>query len=346
MAAHPLPSRLERDYDFELERVARWVSSGEFRRVLIQSAPGLTHYLGDVRRWLEAETGASVVVDGRGRFGGCDVHASPPGVGVDAVVHFGHTGFVDVGYPILYVPCHSRLSLEPVYEMVSSILTGFPTVGLEASVQHVKTLPGLRAFLEARGKRVLVGEPGRRGAYPGQVVGCDYYAGIRVDPRVDAHVVVSGGVFHSLGLALSVDKPVLHVEPYTRRVEWVPRSEVDRVNRVRGYAAYTLMNARRVAVVDTPILGQHTDGVAEDVAKLIREKNHSEDVDVFSVEVFSNEFLIHLKEMGYEVAVTSACTRFATDDYDRSPLPVFEAREVMRLYRSGLNVDRGVVMLQ
>ncbi|MEM3670965.1 MAG: 2-(3-amino-3-carboxypropyl)histidine synthase subunit 1/2 [Thermoprotei archaeon] len=338
-------SRLERDYDFEIPRVLEWVRSNGFSSVMLQSAPGLVQYMPEIAKVISKATGSRVAVDSRGRFGACDVYTSLP-PGVNAVVHFGHTGFVNTDYPIIYVPAFSRIEISPLYATILEELRSVEKVGLEASVQHVNALGQLKARLEEDGKTVILKQPGKRGSYPGQVVGCDYYAAIRADEEADAHLVVSGGFFHSVGLALSVSKPVLHVDPYTGKVNWIQEAQKKRIHSFRGFAALRLMRARKVAVLDSSIPGQRTPEVAERVAKLIRDKNQCEDVSVFLTDLVSDQLLMHLKEMGYEVAVTASCTRLATDDYDRSPIPLFEAREVVRLYSSGLNVESGVVMLQ
>lgn len=331
-------------YDFELEKVVDWISKNGFKRILLQAAPGLLKYLPAIREKLRERLNIIVEVDGRGRFGACDV--DPTLHGFDAVVHFGHTGFVKLPYPILYVPAFSNIDLTPLFPKILEALSGIRSVGLAASVQHVKCLPSLYSYLLQNGKTPHIGEPGRRCMYRGQVVGCDYLSAIRVDGKVEAHVIVAGGEFHAIGLALSVSKPVLHVDPYRGSVEWVSKSKVDRVNRIRGFAALTLQRARKVALVDVNLPGQHTNGLIEKVELFLRKVKPNSSIDVFTIDVLSDQFLWGLKELGYEVVVTAGCTRFATDDFDRSPLPIFEAREVYGLYLKGLNVERGVFILQ
>lgn len=331
-------------YDFELDRVIDWISHNGFRRILLQAAPGLVKYLPQIREVLQQKLNIFVALDGRGRFGACDV--DPNLTGFDAVVHFGHTGFVKVPYPILYVPAFSNIDLAPLFPKVLEALSNVTKIGLSASVQHIRGLQALHKYLAENGKTPLMGEPGKRCLYRGQVVGCDYLSAIRVDQKVEAHVIVAGGEFHALGLALSVSRPVLHVEPYTGSVRWVPRSEVDRINRIRGFAALSLQKAKKVALVDITLPGQHTDLLAEKLEAFLRKMKPGSSIDLFVTDVLSDQFLWGLKELGYEAVVTLGCTRFATDDFDRSPLPIFEGREVYRLYLKGLNVDRGVFILQ
>jgi len=149
-----------------------------------------------------------------------------------------------------------------------------------------------------------------------------------------------------MGLALSVFKPVLHVDPYASTIGWVDKKQIKRINMIRGYAALRLTLAKKIAIVDSNIAGQSTKGLSIKVIELIKRKNPSAKVDNFLVDVVSDQFLIQLKELGYDVVVTAACTRLATDDFDRSPLPIFEAREVYGLYMKGLNMNRGVFVLQ
>jgi len=339
-----IPVVLTETYDFELDRVVDWVSKNGFKRVLLQGAPGLIIYLPQIAEKLRLTLGIHVSVDGRGRFGACDVEENL--VGFDAVIHFGHTGFVKTPYPILYVPAFSKLDVSRLFPTILNMLSGINRVGLAASVQHVNVLPKLREYLSINGKSPFIGEPGKRCLFNGQVVGCDYLASMRIDSKVDAHIIISGGEFHALGLALSVSHPVLHVDPYIESVKWVSRSAVDKINRIRGFAAFILQTAKKVALVEITLPGQHTNLLVDKLESFLKKMKPTSQIDVYSVDVLSDQFLWGLKELGYEVVVTAGCTRFVTDDYDRSPLPIFEAREVYRLYLQGLNVDRGVFILQ
>jgi 2-(3-amino-3-carboxypropyl)histidine synthase len=336
---------LRHDYDFELEKVFDWIDGNSYKKVLIQSAPGLMHYLPSIKEELELNTHVdSVVIDGRGRFGACDVYENISGI--DAVVHFGHTGFIETRYPILYIPAYSFIDATPFLDTILDRLKEHSRIGLAASIQHIKMLGQIEHFLTSKGKTILIGEPGKRGLFRGQVVGCDYLAAMRVDNKVDSHLLIAGGSFHAMGLALTVSNPVLQVDPYTREIEWMNKEHIKRINQIRGYAALRLTVAKKIAVVDSSILGQSTKGLSTKVIELLRQKNPLAKVDNFLVDVVSDQFLIQLKELGYDVVVTAACTRLATDDFDRSPLPIFEAREVYGLYMKGLNIVRGVFILQ
>ncbi len=334
----------EYPYDFELGKVTQWISQNGFKKILLQAAPGLLQYLPRICSYLRDTLGIEVQVDGRGRFGACDVETSLNGF--DAVVHFGHTGFVTTSYPVLYIPAFSKTDTTQLFPKVLEKLKGFERIGLAASVQHIKSVSLLYEYLFKEGKKPFVGKPGKRCLYDGQVVGCDYLSSIRVDSLVDAHVIISGGKFHAIGLALSVFKPVLHVDPYMGTVGWVSKNDVDRINRHRGFAALTLQSAKKVALVDVYLPGQHTEMIINKVEAFLRKMKPFAIIDTFVIDVLSNEFLFGLRELGYEIAVTAGCPRFSTDDFDRSPIPIFEAREVYGLYLKGLNVDKGVFILQ
>ncbi|MEM0272506.1 MAG: hypothetical protein QW514_08205, partial [Thermoprotei archaeon] len=116
--------------------------------------------------------------------------------------------------------------------------------------------------------------------------------------------------------------------------------------RFRGFAALTLQSSNKIALVDINLPGQHTQLLLEKLRYFLKRVKPSSEIDCFTVELLTDQFLLGLKELGYEVVVTAGCTRFATDDFDRSPIPIFEAREIYGLFLKGLNVDRGVFILQ
>ncbi|MEM3799646.1 MAG: diphthamide synthesis protein, partial [Thermoprotei archaeon] len=308
----------ESQYDFEVDRVIDWIKQNGFKRVLLQSAPGLIHYMPAISAYIKRAINVDAVVDGRGRFGACDVYTVLNGF--DAVVHFGHTGFVKTNYPILYIPAFSKIDVSRLFPRILDALSHMEKIGLEASIQHVKVLPELYEYLIKNGKKPFMGQPGKRCLYQGQVVGCDYLSAIRVDSTVESHVIIAGGEFHAVGLALSVFKPVLHVDPYYGSVEWVSRQKIDRINRFRGFAALTLQSSNKIALVDINLPGQHTQLLLEKLRYFLKRVKPSSEIDCFTVELLTDQFLLGLKELGYEVVVTAGCTRFATDDFDRSPI--------------------------
>src|SRR5439155_142643 len=83
------------------------------------------------------------------------------------------------------------------------------TVGL----QFPGWLPAIQAHLEKKGHVIRIGEPDRRVAYAGQLLGCDYHTATVVEGDVDGYLYIGTGDFHPLGVAILIDKPVIIADP-------------------------------------------------------------------------------------------------------------------------------------
>jgi 2-(3-amino-3-carboxypropyl)histidine synthase len=82
------------DYDLELDRVVAQVKKAKARRVGLQFPEGLKDMALDVARQVEARTSATVIVMADPTYGACDIkRGQARKLGVDLLVHFGHTEF-------------------------------------------------------------------------------------------------------------------------------------------------------------------------------------------------------------------------------------------------------------
>src|SRR5256885_11885698 len=86
-------------------------------------------------------------------------------------------------------------------------------VGLLTTPQFRHWLPEIKEHLEQKGHVSRIGEPDRRVAYAGQLLGCDYHTATVVEKDVDGYLYIGTGDFHPLGVAILVDKPVIIADP-------------------------------------------------------------------------------------------------------------------------------------
>ena len=82
------------DYDLEIERVIAEVRVRGAQRVALQFPEGLKDRAVDVAARIEAETSAHAIILTDPTYGACDLKpAQCEALGVDLLVHFGHTRF-------------------------------------------------------------------------------------------------------------------------------------------------------------------------------------------------------------------------------------------------------------
>ncbi|MFH0860548.1 MAG: diphthamide synthesis protein [Candidatus Altiarchaeota archaeon] len=82
------------DYDLEIERIMREIRNSNAKVVGLQFPEGLKEKAVEIAERIEEETGCIAVIFVDPTYGACDTKDSvSERVGVDLLVHFGHTEF-------------------------------------------------------------------------------------------------------------------------------------------------------------------------------------------------------------------------------------------------------------
>ena len=144
-----------------------------------------------------------------------------------------------------------------------------------------------------------------------RILGC-YYQPL-VKSNVDAYVVVAGGYFHAVGLALALgmSKPVYRADPYTGMVENV--TDIARRWLAKRYwVIRQAMNAQRFGVIVGLFPGQYRPGVVDTVTKLL--KRAGRDYKLLYSERLNREYLDNLSPDDYDAFIVTSCPRLAIED--------------------------------
>jgi len=194
-------------------------------------------------------------------------------------------------------------------------------IGLLTTTQFRGWLPEIRAHLESKGYEVHVGEPDRRVAYAGQLLGCDYHTATVIAGDVDAYMYVGTGDFHPLGVAILVDKPVVIADPErneARRLDEVK----DRIVRQRHGAIARAHDAQTFGIIVSKKIGQERMSLARDL-KALAEK-HGRTAEIFFMDRVAPDLL-----EGYRIDawVNTACPRIAIEDILQYKLPILTPQE-------------------
>ncbi len=315
---------MEIGYDLEIDRIVEEVRGLSARRILIQLPDGLKplipHIDGELRKRLP---GVEVVFSASPSWGACvldDVEALHGGF--DLLVHVGH-----IEYPYyrprfrtLFIPAYSLLEVsEDVVNQAVEILRGrgVKRVALFSTIQHVKQIPRVAETLSKYFEVVL-----HSGG--SAIVGCDYSRPYSVRGRVDGYAVISGGVFHTLGLGLSIPgKPLVKIDPYEgRAVDLTP--EVEKILRRRLYMIQRAMDARTWVLVDG-VKGQNRSWYRGYLRSLI-ERGGGRAIEIVA-SVITRETLLNIDRPEIEAYVVLACPRIPTDDLDDFHKPVLTPAE-------------------
>ncbi|MFA5895694.1 MAG: diphthamide biosynthesis enzyme Dph2 [Thermoplasmata archaeon] len=288
----------------ETERLLEVIRGRNAKTVGLQFPVGLRTKAVELAQEIEAKAGVTCLISADPSFGACDVAEMP----VDLIVHLGHAPMPHLRYNRVFF---YDLPAPPLtsYAFVDAAEPMLPKrVGLLTTTQFRSWLPAIKEHLEARGHEVRIGEPDKRVAYAGQLLGCDYHTATVVEKDVDGYLYIGTGEFHPLGVAVLVDKPIIIADPERGTARDLADLK-DRILRQRYATIARAMDAKSFGIIVSKKIGQVRMELAKDL-KVLAEKRGRE-ASIFVMDLVSPEFLA-----GYRVDawVNTACPRIAIED--------------------------------
>jgi 2-(3-amino-3-carboxypropyl)histidine synthase len=282
---------------------------------------GLKVHAQAVVRDLEARTGSSFLIVGDPCYGACDYTVRFRDY-ADALVQFGHADIPSMPRDegVLFVEIFVDLDITELLERALPKLEA--RIGLLTTVQHVGTLPRVREWLEAHGKKVFIGRGDARIQFEGQVLGCNITAVEPIKELVDQFVYIGSGNFHPLSVAIESDKPVLVLDPMMNEVREIGDLK-DRILRQRFAAITKASEAQRFLVLVSTKVGQTRMEMARELKR--KAEAHGRSAEIVLLEEFHPDRLLPYDADAY---VSTACPRIAIDDCLRYRKPILTPLEM------------------
>ena len=301
----------------ETDRLLEVIHGRNAKTVGLQFPVGLRTKAVELAREIESRAGVTCLVSADPSFGACDVAEVP----VDLIVHLGHAPMPHLRYNRVFfydLPGPPLASLAFI-DAAEPLLPN--RVGLLTTTQFRHWLPPIKDHLERKGHVVRIGEPDRRVAYAGQVLGCDYHTATVVEKDVDGYLYIGTGDFHPLGVAILVDKPVIVADP-ERGTARDLKEVRDRVLRQRHAAIARAHDAQTFGILVSKKIGQERMDMALGL-KALAEK-HGRQASLFLMDLVAPDLL-----QGYRVDawVNTACPRIAIEDVLQYKEPMLTPQE-------------------
>lgn len=322
--------REEIPYDFELDKISEYINKHNSKRVLIQLPDGLKKYsiyiLNELRKRIRSDV--EIVFSGDSAWGSCmllDQDAKREGF--DLLIHIGHIEYpyYRSSYNTLFIPAYSLLDIgSEAIDQAIKILKSYDAkkISIFSTIQHMKLLPKIEREL-SKYFEIISSKKGFL------VMGCEYSAVYPVLKSVDALVIVSGGVFHGIGMGLLGDvKPVIKIDPYENRSIDLTH-EINKIRRIRYYKMLQALESRNWVIIDG-VRGQRRDWYRRYLAELIR--RNGGDYIVYIAENINKDLILNIDSDWVDAYVVLACPRIPIDDLSDMPKPVLtpgEARIVL-----------------
>lgn len=309
-------------YDFEERKVLQFLRRHKVKRAAVQLPEGIRLQLPEVARVFEG-AGVKSVVMASSCHGACDLaDVEAKLLGCDALVHYGHASMgLPTCLPTLFVEARVKDSPLGAVEQALPKLK-FKRAGLLTTVQHIGYLKKVANFLRSHGIKPVIGKPGVRARYPGQLLGCDFGCARSIVSRVDGFVYLGTGEFHPIGAALATGKEVALVNPVSGGFKTITPPP-NNFLRMRKAMISRAAAGERLGVVVSTKPGQARFRLAADLAERLRRKGR--EVHLVAVDEVDPT---GLGDFGFDALICAACPRIPIDDAERFEQPIltpFEA---------------------
>ena len=202
------------------------------------------------------------------------------------------------------------------------------TIGLATTVQFLDYTDEIKNYLESKGKKIFIDKMKQK--YESQLLGCDQGAAEKIKDNVDAFLYVGTGVFHPLGIAISIDKEVFCYDPIHAIMSKIDSEQVKRYNAKRKGAYMKFLEAEEIGILVSLKPGQNNFRKAAELKKQLKGKNcyifAFDTLDFSQVENFP--FI--------QCWVNTACNRIL-DDYGKFPKPLIDLSDIEKMELLAIN---------
>jgi 2-(3-amino-3-carboxypropyl)histidine synthase len=309
-------------FNFENEKLIKELKRIKPKRVLIQLPEGIKQNAFDVLKIFQ-DLNIEAVFSGETCWGGCSVGVDEAkSVNADLIVHFGHSEFVKVDFPVLYIPIMDELNLTNLLKKSLKELKNFKRIGLSYSIQHMHDLDKVINFYKENGKEVTLSGKKGRVAYEGQIIGCQYSGLKEIEKEVECFVII-GNNFHSMGAVISVDKPVFLIDVYNNKIEKMEGVK-DKILKQRIIAVERFKEAKIIGIIIETKQGQKFGSPKILIEKL--EKLGKKVIVITMNEITPDKLMNFYNIDGF---VELACPRIAIDDIAKYSKPLITYKEAL-----------------
>lgn len=329
-------------YDFNIDKIKDEIIRRNPKRVLIQLPDGLKkHFLSYLEDLKKTFKNVDFYMSGDPAYGGCFLAENEAEIlKADLIIHIGHTKYYEPRIPTIFVEAFSTAT--PSKEIIKRLAMHlknkrYLNIGLCATVQHVNILSTVKKLLENRNIKVLIGKKSGFIKYDGQVIGCNYNVSLSINQYVDAHVIISGGYFHPIGLGLATLKPIIKLDPYENKFIDLT-NEIWKILKKRYGVIMKALNAKKFAIIMGLRKGQFRKLLIENLIRKLSEKNAKYNLVV--LDEISLDKLRNIDAPEVNAYIITSCPRIPIDDIYHFEKPVLTPGEAFMILENNIEKYR------
>ena len=313
------------------KRIFETIEHKKPRSVALNGPEALIPKLQDTADHIAERFGIQVYIIGDPCWGSCDIntHAADM-LAADILFNIGHTIKMDTfGQKVIMIDAFDDISFDMIAQKCARDLGGkYKTVSLVTDSQHLHKIDSVKKIFQDQGYNVIIGR-GKGQLRDAQVFGCEFYPAYNVQKQVDAYIFLGQSMFHSVGVALSTEKPTFMLDPYFE--EYTKVNEIAQgIKKKAVLSVYKALDAKKIGIVIGLKEGQFAHVRALDLKKEFEKLDIK--VQIIALTEITEERIQIFK--GIDAFVQVACPRIGTDNHFKKPmLSVPQALSLIKLLK-------------
>jgi 2-(3-amino-3-carboxypropyl)histidine synthase len=315
-------------YLIDLDKTIETIRGNNYKIIALQIPEGLKSSTLKIVDKIEKETKCEIIIIADPCFGACDIaNHELKNIGVEFVIQIGHTPISNLDYnviPTIFINALSSKNITQVIEKSLVYLEGI-RIGIVTTAQHVHTIKIVENILKKQNFISIISDGDKRIYKKGQILGCNFSAGLKIADKVDSFLFIGSGNFHPVGLLLSAKKPVIAADPYTIKIKKQELIDLkDKILRQRYGAIVNSKNAKIFGILIGIKRGQQRIKLAHKIKEMLESLNKKS--FYIALDNFSSMQLQSFRDI--DCFVSTSCPRIAIDDYLQYKKPIITPIEL------------------
>ncbi len=325
-------------YTYDLNKVIKRVTDRSARKILIQLPDGFKAYatsiVDELRNYLGH--GVELVIDANHIYGSCILNKHLSNY-YDLIIHFGHEPYPylnEVSHKVIFIDFLSNL--RPSNRLINDLVKTLRSLDIRrtavyATHQHKRALTDIANALLSNGIELL----NINDLSKSIIMGCWFSDALKYLDKCDGYVVISGGLFHSLGLGLHIRgvKHLIQVDLYRDEVKVID-DIVSKYLKVRYCKIMKALDARTWCLIHG-VEGQYRDNIREVLIKAANGKG----IRVYEAQshIINYDVIRNIDNSTIDAYVVTACPRLPIDDLSELEKPVLTPGEALMVLNNDIS---------
>jgi 2-(3-amino-3-carboxypropyl)histidine synthase len=298
-------------------RIFQIIKSRKPKYVALNGPEPLLPKIQLVSEKIEREFDIISYIIGERSWGSCDLntHAAEM-LNADILFNIGHTiSFENFGDKVFMINAFDDISFDKVADKcANSLKSKFNIISLVTDSQHIQQIPAVKKIFEGYGFSVLIGK-GKGQLNNAQVFGCEFHPAHNIATKIEAFIFLGQSRFHSIGVALSTERPTYMLDPYFEEF-LLMNGEAEIIKKKSILSVYKSLDARKIGILIGLKEGQFANIKALEIRKELTKLGI--ETQLIALTEITNEKLQNFRELDAFIQV--ACPRLGTDNYFSKPV--------------------------